>query len=384
MKLPARKIATCLLVLLILIGVLVGYKIVRWKAYVWLPDYAQNLVRSGRKTTISPKHVMFVFADHYETGPGDKGRDRNRIWLKRYVALADKHKDSYGRSPQHTWFYAYEQKNAEVMTDLDEAVRLGYGEIELHWHHKYDTNETFPGKLKEALEWFNSFGALVSRAPGGAVRFAFVHGNWGLDDSRGAAYCGVTRELDILREAGCYADFTFPSFGCEAQPAEANSIYYAKDDDRPKSYNCGQEAAVNGNHDGAFMIFEGPLGLAFNRQLFEYGAVEDNDVPSPSRVDRWIGTSISVSGRPEWIFVKIYTHGIGSDAVTTGQQADRMFTYLEKRYGRGDYRLHYVTAREAFNIVRAAERGFTGDPDQYRNLEIKEPVNKFVKPGAPM
>jgi len=48
-----------------------------------------------------------------------------------------------------------------------------------------------------------------------------------------------------------------------------------------------------------------------------------------------------------------------------------MFSYLEKAYNDGiRYRLHYVTAREVYNIVKAAEDGMTGDPHQYRDYRI--------------
>jgi hypothetical protein len=33
--------------------------------------------------------------------------------------------------------------------------------------------------------------------------------------------------------------------------------------------------------------------------------------------------------------------------------------------------LHYASVREAYNIIKAAEAGKTGDPDQYRNFVIK-------------
>ena len=50
---------------------------------------------------------------------------------------------------------------------------------------------------------------------------------------------------------------------------------------------------------------------------------------------------------------------------------------LERNYNDGvRYKLHYVTAREAYNIVRAAEDGKTGDPDAYRDYDISHPFNR--------
>lgn len=371
-----RRLAVILLVPVLLAVLLLGYKIVRWRAYVWLPDYVKEELSRERTPAGATVHVMFVFVDHYEPGPGRAGAERNRKWLEGYKALASRHRDSYGRVPQHTWFYAYEQKNDAVMEELSRAVREGYGEIELHWHHGNDTNESFGPKLSEALRWFNSFGAMVSDGPDGRVRFGFIHGNCALDNSTIPKYCGVNRELEALRKAGCYADFTFPSLGSPAQPSKVNSIYYAADDDRPKSYDTGRDARVGTRVADQLLIFEGPMTLHADRRLFEYGAVENDEQPSPGRVDSWVATRVCVMGRPDWTFVKVYTHGAQSRTTCLGPMTDAMFGYLEECYGGGLFRLHYVTSREAYNIVRAAEDGLTGDPNNFRDYEVTEPRNK--------
>jgi hypothetical protein len=54
---------------------------------------------------------------------------------------------------------------------------------------------------------------------------------------------------------------------------------------------------------------------------------------------------------------------------------DRAFSYLEQRYNDGaDWKLHYVSAREMYNIVKAAEAGRDGDPGAYRDFEIPRPA----------
>lgn len=364
-----KKIAAIGCGLIMLLSVAYGaVKIVRWKMYIWLPDYLSQVVQ-GDPAVNGTRHVLFLFVNHYEPGLGQKGLVINREWLANYRALADRHRDSYGRKPQHTWFYAYDHKNDGVMPDLSRAVYDGYGEVEFHWHHDHDTNQTFPAKLAEGVAWFNRYGALIDKS--GKVAFGFIHGNWSLDNSRGREACGVNRELDILRSAGCYADFTFPSFGQISQPAQVNSIYYAPDDDASKSYNRGTLASVGRKNVKDLMIFEGPLTLT------DYGAFELDPYPNRRKVDSWIDANIHVQGRPEWIFVKIFTHGVQSRKVVFSPIADEMFSALEQKYAQGDYRLHYVTAREAYNIVRAAEDGKTGDPDHYRDYEIKPPLNKL-------
>ena len=52
---------------------------------------------------------------------------------------------------------------------------------------------------------------------------------------------------------------------------------------------------------------------------------------------------------------------------------------MEKAYNDGTrYVLHYVTAREAFNLARAAVDGKHGDPRQYYNYVIPP----YVADGA--
>jgi hypothetical protein len=54
-----------------------------------------------------------------------------------------------------------------------------------------------------------------------------------------------------------------------------------------------------------------------------------------------------------------------------------MYSYLERSYNDGrDYVLHYVTARETYNIIKAAEAGKTGNPGDYRDFILPPP------PGA--
>ena len=82
-----------------------------------------------------------------------------------------------------------------------------------------------------------------------------------------------------------------------------------------------------------------------------------------------------VPGRPDWIFVKVFAHGISSEGdaeATLGRDFDSALRYLETRYNDGTrYVLHYVTAREAYNIVRAAMDGMHGDPEAYRDWDVK-------------
>ena len=54
-----------------------------------------------------------------------------------------------------------------------------------------------------------------------------------------------------------------------------------------------------------------------------------------------------------------------------GDLAEQMYLHLERECrDRPSRRLHYVTARELYNIIKAAEAGMTGDPSLYRDYVI--------------
>ena len=130
------------------------------------------------------------------------------------------------------------------------------------------------------------------------------------------------------------------------------------------------------------MIIQGPLGFQWrNRKYGLVPRIENADIrqsspPTPARIDAWVRTGIHVRGRPEWTFVKIHTHGAPERDMPTllGEPMARAFTYLESRYNDGvHWKLHYVSAREMYNIAKAAEAGLEGDPAQYRDHTLSRP-----------
>jgi hypothetical protein len=240
-----------------------------------------------------------------------------------------------------------------------------------------DTAETFRPKLERAIQIFQRYGFLKTVT--GSTAFAFIHGNEGLDNADGEL-CGVNTELRLLHDLGCFADFTFPSLYHDAQPEAVNRIYAAEDDDRPKSYRRVLPLSSLGDGTADLMIFQGPVVLGFSpvlRRLFI--DVDDGNVHAavpvePRRVDRWVRANIHVPQRPDWVFVKVFTHGISTledEDEMLGPHVDQMFTYLEHRYNDGHgFVLHYVTAREAYNLAMAAASGETGDPEAYLDAVI--------------
>ena len=83
-----------------------------------------------------------------------------------------------------------------------------------------------------------------------------------------------------------------------------------------------------------------------------------------------------VAGRPEWVFCKVHTHGApdkqGEGLLGGGMRM--LHEELTSRYNDGArWKLHYVTAREMYNIAAAAMDGAAGDPNQYRDHVLPPP-----------
>jgi len=172
------------------------------------------------------------------------------------------------------------------------------------------------------------------------------------------------------------------------QSRKINSIYYAIDNPyRPKSYNTGIDVEVNRKPSGDLMIIQGPLCLNWERRkLFILPTIENGNItadnpPTPDRVDLWIKQHIHVVGRPDWVFVKVYTHGAQDRNIEAflgpGGYLDNLYSQLESAYNDGSrYSLHYVTAREMYNIIKAAEAGEQGNPGNYRDYAIPTYANR--------
>ncbi len=326
------------------------------------------------------RHLIFLFVDHFEP----RAPEEALSWAREYPERARRFADAAGHSPRHTWFY--DEDNPRILDILGGLCRKGFGEIELHLHHSRDTAESLREKLEERKRRWSAQGAMVTVGRGERCRFAVIHGKWSLDNSRGPEHCGVNNELTVLREAGCFADFTFPAWG-PMQPRRVNSLYYATDDPaRPKSYDDGTPVAVGRPPSGDLMIFQGPGRLSgipaacawlpgaawLADRLWLTCALDAHLPPWPGRVDRWVRANVHVAGRPEWVFVKVHTHGAreANRAACLGGGFDRLHSRLREGYNDGAaWRLHYVTAREAYNIVKAAEAGHSGDPEAYRDFE---------------
>jgi hypothetical protein len=342
-----------------------------------LPSYLTGFLRPRSR----PTHVLFCLVDHFEPGTGkvapDIERARMAELLAKYPPLADAHVDASGHHPRRTWFFPPHYHRYGNLRELVSLCQRGYGEIELHLHHGKtapDTAENLRETLDLCLRDYSRFG--IFGTEDGRTRYGFVHGDYALNNSLlGGRCCGVNSELAILSETGCYADYTFPSC-VRSNPRLINRIYYADTaPHRPKAYSSGVLARASAGPQAGLLMIQGPVRPVWVQGRATFGDAFSNQRLLTSKlIDAWVGTSIHVDGKRDWIIVKAHTHGAPNGEAALGNAMHEAFSYLETAYNDGAaYVLHYVTARELYNIIRAVEAGETGDPDLYRDYRVAPP-----------
>jgi hypothetical protein len=186
--------------------------------------------------------------------------------------------------------------------------------------------------------------------------------------------------MALLYELGCYADFTFPAAPDESQPRIVNAIYYPRGDvARRRAYDDGEAVRVGTPKRDRLLLVEGPLALALRpgsvRLRVENSNLDWADPPTAARLHTWVHQRVVVGGRPEWVFVKVHTHGAPerNAAVLLGEPMERFHEALRRYDDGARWKLHYVTAREMYNVARAAMDGKSGSPAGYFDYEAPPP-----------
>jgi len=366
----------------------------------WLPGYSwQQLTRRQPRGSV---HLIFALADHFEPAivpedgraraPYDEQERRLEAWCRDYPEAVREFRDSSGRPFVHTYFYPAEQDDRALVARLAEHCHSGWGEVEIHLHHGID-GATSAAETRRQLAGFrdrlaNDHGCLSYVDGSGAPHYAFVHGNFALANSANGYGCGVDEEMKILAETGCYADLTLPTGAFHrAQIAKVNSIYEcALPLDRRAPHRKGRDLRLGRPLRTFPVIIQGPLMLDFDRSSrsgfgrFETAALTDANPPSLRRLRLWRRASISVQGRPDWLFIKLHCHSMYPNhrRAVLGEAMQSFLSELVAGAGERKETLHFVTAREMVNMLWAACDGREGDPDQYRDYRLR-----LAPEGAP-
>lgn len=350
---------------------------------IWLAPY---LTRDRDPPLEGCTDIVLAVCDHFEPFHGVEKREalaRVARWAERFPEMAGRFRDHDGVGPRHSFFYPVEQYDAEIVEGIAAICRGTGSEAEIHLHHADDTPEGLREKLERGKSGLARHG-LLSRDAAGRLVYGFIHGDWALDNSHPEGKnCGVSNELKVLKETGCYADFTMPSAPHPTQTRMINSLYYAKCGPGPKSHDRGLRVAageksttgLRGSEDHLLMV-QGPLGLNWRWRKrgilprVENGALTGVNPPTECRMELWLRLGIFVQARPNWRFIKLHTHG-GIEAnseMLLGEAMARFHELAAGKYNDGSrFRLHYVSARELVNILHAAEAGEKGNPGDYRN-----------------
>ena len=362
----------------------------------WLGSYLKEIPKRRSPRRGDEVHLLLCVADHYEPKqnrpPAEVSRARVRRWVHDYPRQFGRFRDADGRTPRHSFFYPAEEYEPEHLDALAGLCRDGFGEVEVHLHHDNDTADN----LRATLLGFTGVlarrhGLLARRRDTGELAYGFIHGNWALCNSRpDGRWCGVNNELQVLRETGCYADFTLPSAPHPTQTRKINSIYYARDiPGRPRSHDGGVDAGTGPRPDDALMLIQGPLVLNWRRRKFgllprlENGCLQASQPATDDRIDLWLRARVQVPTRPDWFFVKLHAHGAAeqSHEALLGEPMVRFHEALARR-ARDDprFHFHYVTAREMYNLARAAEAGWKGPVAAALDFELVSNLGRAALP----
>jgi len=379
----------------------------------WMARYpfwrAGELLR--RANSSGEQHLILVVGNHFEPswkstgGTWDWAMQENRLeeWRRKAAAIGRAVTDSDGTPFRHTNFYPAEQYHKGLLDQLAELQSDGFGEVEIHLHHGVERPDA-ADELRRALVEFRDVIAerhkLLSRFSDSELpRYAFIHGNFALANMDGGRNCGVDEEMAILAETGCYADMTLPAIPYRAQAPRINAIYQCGRPLHEKAPHWhGPDLAV-GDSLTLPILMTGPLvfdwrrrrhGIPFPR--IDDGALAANYPLDLGRLRNWRDAGISVRGRSDWVFIKLYCHGFfdhDTDAVI-GETMRRSLSELMEHGERSrEFKLHFASAREAFNIALAAVDGKNGNPHLYRDYKLRtimqsEPADSAIRAARRM
>lgn len=334
-------------------------------AELWLIPYLRQRFQQAA-SSIQPKRVWLGIMDHYEPlGMGasfELAKRRVGQWNDKWPEICEAAaRDATGQAPQYSFFYPQEEYQREIVDDIARMVRLGVADVEVHLHHQNETPDRFQAKITEFCRRLTDDHGLL-RQYQGRTAFGFIHGNWALDNSRpDGKWCGLNGEIALLRDLGCYADFTMPSIPSPTQARVVNQIYWCTNnrDNRPKSFDRGIQATVGGGRQGDLLMITGPVGLRFRGRVLprvESGEIAGYDMPDSERVKRWFDIAPRIGHD---IFIKLHTHGAPERNLQPllNEGLANLFRWVAEEAQRRNMEFHWATAWQMYRAVEALVNG---------------------------
>jgi len=350
---------------------------------IWGPSYISQWLRKIVQRGTPPlKRIWVTIADHYEPrwrhADLRTARSRVALWRATWPEIAKRCKpDSLGNAPRYTFFFPEEEYHPTLIEPLAEMVRDRIADVEVHLHHDGEGRQNFIDRISSFCRILqNKHGLLRKRD--GKPTFGFIHGNWALDNSRpDGRWCGLNDEIRLLRDLGCYADFTMPSGDSPTQARLVNTIYYCNGaPDRPKSYDDGVPVTPGGRVEGDLLMIPGPIGMRWRDRLLprlETGELRCGNVATPYRVRRWVELAPRIGTDT---FIKLFTHGAqerNSSALLHGV-LESAFNMLVEEADRRGCAIRFVSAWQMYLAIEAI--------GQRRDAAVAAHIGQIDRVGA--
>ena len=330
-------------------------------AELWLAPYIKDRLRRAMRP-VEPKRAWVVIADHYEplgrSSSADEAMRKVATWRDRWPRIAeDAPRDATGQQPQYTFFYPQEEYRSDLVEGIAEIARLAVADVEVHLHHQDEQRDSFIAKVTEFCRRLSDGHGLLRQCDGRTV-FGFIHGNWALDNSRpDGKWCGLNGEIALLRELGCYADFTMPSLPSPTQGRVVNQIYWCtcNADGRPRSFDRGAAATIGGGRQGDLLMITGPVGIRFGERLaprLETGEIAGYDLATPARVRGWFDLAPLIG---DDLILKLYTHGAAEQNMEPllSHGLANLFRLLAEEADRRGIEIRWATAWQVCEAAHA-------------------------------
>src|SRR5690349_20784520 len=118
-------------------------------AEIWLPEYLKGRLRSIAQSR--PKKIWLAVCDHWEPlgehASEQTAAERVALWMAKWPRVAERFRDSAGRTPKYTFFYPQEEYRAQFLDSLASLTERGLGDVEVHIHHDGEGEQNFVDRM---------------------------------------------------------------------------------------------------------------------------------------------------------------------------------------------------------------------------------------------